>query len=675
MPNSEPDVLLLFPPQTEARLFPYLSLPYLTGFLRRAGRTVHQADLNVELFHELLTPGPLRQAHQRHLRRADTDMREWYRAAMADTARRFLPELRGQVLAKSGAGALGADRAVRLANQAVEVVLEDSFLTRLWPSLSTLDEQVRHTAALPAEALDAPTAALRRLVERTLAGRRPRVIGLSVAFFSQIAPALLIAAWARALAPEAHLWLGGQQVMLRQDDLLGLASVDACVDALCVTAGEEPLTRALDALDGALPPGDIPGIRRPGAGAHTAPRPVRTTFRDAAPPDFADLPIRSYVAEDFQLAIVSCVGCYWGRCVFCSYGNRSLPQGAYQQGTPAQIADAVEHTVRTHGVDFVAVVDENTNLRLVTQAMREVRRRGVRVTFSTRNRLESVLLDPEFCRELASLGCVLMSVGYETNAQRLLDRMDKGVRAADYQTIIDNVVGAGINLRLSVMGGLFDETAAEAEESRRFLHSNEDKIGIDVLQLMVAEPGTLLAGDAEGYGVALDRTGPLAANPELNYLGGRHGYPLTVPAGPAREESLRRLLDTFEGVRPQGNDALPPHLRRRGPRGEPVWRARLRPWVRPVPPGPAAALTGPDSGSLLLADLVWQQVFSLPHADVALTSDDDAGAGAARGESRAEEGAVLSALTEAGSARLRRLTAADVAVAVPSHDLVPGSRR
>ncbi|MGW1194987.1 radical SAM protein [Streptomyces sp. NPDC002536] len=215
------------------------------------------------------------------------------------------------------------------------------------------------------------------------------------------------------------------------------------------------------------------------------------------------------------------------------YGNRSLPKGAYQQGTPAQIAGIVESVVRRHGVDFVAVVDENTNLRLIVQAMREVRRRGIRITFSTRNRLESVLLDEEFCRELAELGCVLMSVGYETNAQRLLDLMDKGVVSADYQRIIDNVTGAGINLRLSVMGGLFDETEDEAKASREFLRANETKIGIDVLQLMVAEPGTLFASDAGRYGIALDRTGALGANPELNYLGGRHGYPLTAPDGPA----------------------------------------------------------------------------------------------------------------------------------------------
>ncbi|WP_405986854.1 B12-binding domain-containing radical SAM protein [Streptomyces sp. NBC_00872] len=647
------DVVLIFPPQTEARLFPYLSLPYLAGHLRALGRTVLPADLNLGLFHELLKPGPLLRARDRH-RTAD-GTRSWYRAAMAETAVENLERLRGHVLTKEGSGSLGPARAVRLANQAVELILEDSFLTRAWSGLDVLDEQVGKVGSLGEDALDEPTATLRRLVRHTLTGARPRVIGLSVAFFSQLAPALLIASWAREFMPDARIWLGGQQVMLRHEELVRLSSVGDSVDALCVTAGEEPLAAALDALDGGTPEDEVPGVVRIGGrggdgrgGGEVLP--VRMTFRDTGPPDFAGLPLRSYVAEDFQLAIVSCVGCYWGRCVFCSYGNRSLPKGAYQQGTPKQIADAVEATVVRHGVDFVAVVDENTNLRLIAQAMREVRRRGLRVTFSTRNRLESVLLDEDFCQELADLGCVLMSVGYETRTQRLLDRMDKGVISDDYQTIVDNVVGAGINLRLSVMGGLFDETQAEAEASRTFLQDNETRIGIDVLQLMVAEPGTLLSAEPGRYGVALDRSGPLTANPELNYLGGRHGLPMTAPGGAGRAESLRRLTDTFETVKPQGNDALPPHLRRTEGGVTPIWRARLRPWARPVPMSAADALTGGDTRSLLLADLVWQQIFALPREHIGV----------------AEEAAdVLTARTEPGAKLLGRLVASDTAVRVP----------
>jgi hypothetical protein len=76
------DVLLIFPPQTEARFFPYLSLPYLTGHLRRGGRNVHQADLNIALLHDALGyPELLDQAVQIQ---GDEGIGGWYRRAMAD---------------------------------------------------------------------------------------------------------------------------------------------------------------------------------------------------------------------------------------------------------------------------------------------------------------------------------------------------------------------------------------------------------------------------------------------------------------------------------------------------------------------------------------------------------------------------------------------------------------
>jgi anaerobic magnesium-protoporphyrin IX monomethyl ester cyclase len=42
------DLLLLFPGITEARHFPYLSVPQITSYLRERGYSVEQRDLNIE---------------------------------------------------------------------------------------------------------------------------------------------------------------------------------------------------------------------------------------------------------------------------------------------------------------------------------------------------------------------------------------------------------------------------------------------------------------------------------------------------------------------------------------------------------------------------------------------------------------------------------------------------
>ncbi|MFE7114575.1 B12-binding domain-containing radical SAM protein [Streptomyces sp. NPDC057654] len=646
------DVLLLFPPQTEARFFPYLSLPYLTGHLRRRGRRVHQADLNIALLHELLWDPRLFEAAVRAQGDdGDDGVGDWYRGEMVRTLGRHLHEVRAQVMRKASPGELGAARAVRLARQALELFVRDTFLTfpasasRGLDNLEDLDSAARRAADRPPAASGTAVEVLHRLVAALLIHHQPRVVGLSVAFFSQLGPALLIAAWVRGLAPDTQICLGGQQIMLREADLADLPGLRRKVDALCWTAGEEPLERWLDVLDtheghdvrdghgsrsGAALSAAVPGmtwLSHEGPAVRSR-RPLSLRFNQLGPPDHTGLPTRSYLNEGMEAAIISCVGCYWGRCAFCAYGNRSLPQGSYQQATVRQVADAVETVVRDTGTRFVAIVDENTNLRLIAKAMRAVRERGVRVRFGVRSRLEHSLTEPEFCRTLAEAGCAMIAIGYEGNSQRLLDLMDRGVHAADYQRIVDNLTGTGITLRFSVMGHVLDERPEEFEESLRFLVANERHIGIDALELLVPEPGSRLAQAPERYGISLDTTGRLAGNPELSYLAGRVGYPLTVHGGPTRAEALARLERVFRTVRPGRVSAAHPPSRRAADRGGPYPpdAARPRPWVRTVP---AHLDATPDR--IVVADLVWEQFYALPRRDVEQRPDGLLTARTARG--------------------------------------------
>ncbi|WP_405825140.1 radical SAM protein [Streptomyces sp. NBC_01390] len=666
MPSSQSvdrtrtDVLLIFPPQTEARFFPYLSLPYLTGHLRRRGRRVHQADLNIAVLHELLRCPELLADAVRAQDTGDegTAMSDWYRRAVADVFAAHIGELRAHVLHKEPAGELGPDRAVRLATLALELLVRDTFLVRTWEDLHRLDEAARRAADRPPAASGVPLVSLHRLVAGLLGRHRPRVVGLSVAFFSQLAPALLIAAWVRRLAPDTRICLGGQQVMLRHDALARLPGVRETVDALCPTAGEEPLERWLDALDGTVPLADVPGMTwlpRSGAGQRTAPA-VTLRFRDLGPPDFTGLPFRSYLNDALELAVVSCVGCYWGRCAFCSYGNRSLPQGSYQQGTAVQIADAVESVVRATGTRYVSVADENTNLRLILNAMRAVRARGIRVRFGVRARLEAALTDPEFCQDLAAVGCAMISVGYEGTSQRLLDRMERGVRAADYQRILDNLAAAGITVRFTVMGQVLDETPDEFEASLRFLVDNERNIGIDALELMVAEPGSKLVGSPEHYGLALDTSDRLAGNPELSYLTGRVGHPLAVRDGPTRSEALDRLVRIFDTVRPgRASGSAPPRPTSDGRRAPAVTALRPHPWVRAVP----EYADDRTADRLTVADVVRERFYALPRDDVEQGADG-----------------LLAARTDRGRRLLARLADAAAGTPDPAHraDPAPSAR-
>lgn len=552
------DLLLLFAGVTEARFFPYLSLPTLTGYLRSRGHAVAQRDLNLALLERLCTAsvpvtgaggsGQVTPALHAFMGQHGEEIR---RTAFDRAPSRFPHHV---------ATKLAWSRAMR--------AMDGSVLTRRHRRLRDVVDQAWE-AAPPDDVADRVHA---ELVAEVMDRVQPRVVGLSVAYFSQLAPALRVARQIRERYPGTRVILGGSQITMRARALARVPRIFELVDVLVEGAGEP----ALHALLGGA--GEIPGAITEHGARPAAPHHIR----DNPPPDFDGLPVDRYLTDEIQLPVVGTVGCYWGRCVFCSYGNRTLEVG-YQQLRPEALAEVCVHGLEATGARWIVFVDENANLPVILGATRRLAERGYAVQWASRNRLERELADPGFCRALAATGCRMMSVGYETNVQRLLDKMDKGVDASLYQRIIDNLHDAGIALRFSVMGGLFDETPQEAEQSREFLVRNADKIGIDVAQMMIVEPTTRLAADPGAYGLTvLPGDEQLLANESFSYLGGRVGVQHGFVGGEGWEERGAQLAQLVDSVMPEKNDDRHPRFRKAPPvRPGGVEALWLHPWVVP----------------------------------------------------------------------------------------------
>ncbi len=604
------EILLVFPPTTEARLFPYLSLPMITAYLRKHGANIYPFDLNIRLCHLLFTKSALTHYLDRIMAGGHSDLKHHYRLEMGQYLLAHQEELYQQVFRKKQASEESVQRAVRFVRQGIELLLEGSILKR---EVTSLDQMIRLVEHFELEATDDfPSQILYQILIELLNKRKPSIFAVSIAYYSQILPSLLLAKWVKQRFPDLLIVFGGQQMMLRYTDLIQHLMIKHWVDAVGIGAGEETMLKLWQYQQGLVHKEEIPDLlwtQNP-LSDDTVKRST-LHLKNVPPPDFSDLPIHHYLNEEVHLSLITCVGCYWGRCIFCSYGNRSYKQKSYQQKTASQIAKECKFLVETYGIHRINFVDENTNLRLVLHAMRILNDQGIHIQFSTRNRLEDILLDLDFCMELKRRGCVLMSVGYETNSQRLLDRLDKGVKASNYQQIIDNLHQVKIPLRLSIMGGILDETEEEFQESLQFLLRNADKIGIDVMQMLVAEPTTYLAENPERYGIQIVSTTQLRGNRLLNYGMGRMGYDFHYPDGNTFLSRLEQFLSIFRHVQPQKNDELPPDARREQNHEQDRDRMeeiQLYPWVKVI----QASVGEGKEERRFIVDMLWQRFFHFP---------------------------------------------------------------
>ncbi|MDF9759949.1 radical SAM superfamily enzyme YgiQ (UPF0313 family) [Peribacillus simplex] len=597
MKNS--DAMIVFPPLTEARLFPYLSLPMITSFLRSKGMSVSQIDLNIELCHTLFSEDCLNEYVSIN-ENGSKDLKWVYKVEMAKYLLKEQKQLYNNVfIEKRSSDSLKYD--VRLVRQGIELLLVNSFLKLEITSLEEILESVRDFSWKKS---DIATKTLYENIKEKILNDKPKIFALSIAYYSQILPSLLICKWIRELSPNTHIILGGQQIMIRQSSFLSLNGLNQFVDSLGISAGEETIFMLNRYLKNDCQIVEVPDIVWLNE-KNVENVPSKSAYRitDALPPDFSDLPYKNYLDEEVHMSLITCVGCYWGRCTFCSYGNRSRKEKSYQQKTARQVANECEDIINNYGVNRINFIDENTNLRLVVNAVKILKSRGYEIKFSTRNRLEDVLLDAGFCFELSNLGCILMSVGYETNSQRILDSLDKGVQSSNYQQIIDNLHNANITLRMSIIGGLPGETEDEIECSEEFLLKNQDKIGIDVMQMLVLEPGTYIYEDTNNPDIHIQSSKNLRGNKLLNYGMGRMGATFQYSDGITFEEKLNRFLQLHKNINPQKNDELPPDKYKKEGLDITSNTLLINPWTKII-----------KLDKTYIMDFVWQRIFLVPES-------------------------------------------------------------
>jgi anaerobic magnesium-protoporphyrin IX monomethyl ester cyclase len=547
-------VALLFPPLTQARLFPYGSLPALAGYLGSKGYDVVCHDINLELTKALCSDESI-SSYRCGLSLSQESLSNQVRHAFLDYFSANKSVIRNSIWG-NGDRLTILDSGIspsRMIENLVDAIAEKSMLRAKIVDFKDFDLILDQ---FKLEECDLTTSTLTDLVSK-IDFRDITVVGISVPFFSQLLPSLLISKLVKSIKPTIKILWGGPQVFLRSQDLMNVRHVRDYVDALCPERGEDPLLSYLQHLEKQFCADDIAGLYLLNTAEPTFRPSEPIPMSNLPPPDFGDFKLTHYLSEEVQIGITTCYGCYWGRCAFCSYGNRTLMGDTYDQYTPEKLASICLEIKQKTGIDRINFVDENTNLRLVEQASTIVRQAGMNLRFSTRNRLEPVLLRKEFVKRLKNNGLVLMSAGYETNQQVLLDRIDKGLRASTFQKIIDNLHEVGIPLRLSIMSGLPGETVEMAQDSIEFLKLNEKKIGIDITQVLIAEPNTFLVNNPEHYGLA--KSSGLRGNDLLNFGQGRVGtnYALADTISFKAAESI--LVDLHRRIAPQKNDERLPN--------------------------------------------------------------------------------------------------------------------
>ena len=378
MTDSFP-ITLAFPPQGHFTQ-PYLALPCIQAWLKQQGfDDVELRDLSIEAYDHFLSREQLTRAarlveERLPLASFETgddlpfDRMDAFRAAAesAVSAQAVIERVEDAKAIVRSERAFDMDAyvpAVRTLYHGLRLVSAAHFPSKLTPHNFTMGYANDRSAEVLAATLDEEQnpfrAFFREKVLPGLVARKPRVLGLSVIYGSQLIPALTLGRMVKEALPDCHVTAGGGFLAYIGEKLMNAPGIDVCIDSMIFHEGEAPMEALCAALRDGTDLHDVGSLMwidrsgdEPCAVRNMGMHPVKL---DAAPvPDFTGIPFELYFSPETVIPYDINRGCYYGECAFCTLPTVIGP--GYRTRSAKSIVDhvlALKERTGARNVNFI----------------------------------------------------------------------------------------------------------------------------------------------------------------------------------------------------------------------------------------------------------------------------------------------------------------------------------
>ena len=512
--------LLVFPPASDPA-HPPLGIASLAGYLREKGEVVELMDLNVRSYHYLLSRENMERCRDKiDGRLAELESRDTLSARDAEEYRLLAHNsMSAEYLICSIGGAFNGLRqpAAYASHGSYRQVA--SIVTRAMGFVSAAHYPVRwdprgfSMSYLPTRSSDILRAVsderenlfLQFFMEQLprIEKIRPDIIGISVNYYCQLIPALTLAALSKKRLDCPRIVVGGGLICFFQGrwDLLQpfMEDKNKTVDVFVPFEGEVPLFRLIETLKRGGSLSGVPGVVYfDGSAVRMNPPDPPPDLRTLPPPDYEGFPLEEYLAPEPVLLTLTSRGCYWGRCAFCSHAH--LYRGRFRQRSVEHVFEEMEQLSRRFGTVHFYFTDESVMPATARNLALAIKSKCRPYRWFGEIRFESTI-DAQVVEDMAAGGCAMLMFGLESGEQRLLDLMDKGIRAEHAAEILQWCKAAGIRTFVMFFAGFPSETRQEAETTVRFIEAWREHITQVAFTGYVLEKRSRVYRNARKYGI------------------------------------------------------------------------------------------------------------------------------------------------------------------------------
>lgn len=298
---------------------------------------------------------------------------------------------------------------------------------------------------------------------------KPRVLGFSVTYASQVLYTLEICRKVKRINPDIKIFLGGAISSIFWKAIMNRRSFSAYFDVIIREQGEGPLHSLMDfwiRKKGSIE--RIPNLVYRDGNNQILCNPIgaNTQMESIPLPDFSDLPLELYAYPKLPYQMTR--GCYWAKCAFC--GHRGC-NNTYLVSDKKKVVSELKYLKETYGIRMFHFVDDAILPRYFVDIAKLLIKDKIDIVYSAFLRTERGFTK-ENCKILFKGGLRSVLFGIESGNKRILNMMEKGLDTNTMKEVLKNFKDAGISNHLSCIVGFPTETREEAMETISFLLEN-----------------------------------------------------------------------------------------------------------------------------------------------------------------------------------------------------------
>lgn len=555
-------VSLLFPPSWLPSQ-PYLSLPTLTGFLRKYGVEVIQRDINIEFLETLMSWEKVQGIYSKiedevkiiEKRGGTKEAGEKY--ARMKKALEWLPNLVEWI--ENAKRTLRTEEFYNLESYMESLKVMERWIELITsyyhPSLITpMHNEMKYSVYSSEEIL----AAIQdrgenvffdifndHLIPSILADN-PDLVGISITSTSQVIPGLTLAYLIKNKRSDIHITVGGSVFTKLIDNLEKNENLFAIVDSFVVFEGEHALLALIDELSGKKDLRKVPNLVYRENGKTVVNETIVVEDLDTLPtPDYDGLPLELYYTPKLVLPLQTSRGCYWKKCAFC---NLHMDHRIFRPRKVDLVVEDIQKLSKKYKTNYFFVTDESMPLSTMSSLSDRIIEQDIDIKWTCGVRFEKSLTSG-LIERASQAGCLKIVFGMESYSQRVLDLMQKGTEREHISRVIQDCLKSDMAIHLYIIVGFPTETREEVMETVNFILSNNrllSSYGFSCLPwLFDLEKGSPIMDAPERFGLTRIK---VPAHHDLSL-----GYVFEVSKGMAPEEAEKVYIDVMEMVNREVN--------------------------------------------------------------------------------------------------------------------------